>query len=231
MSRKVRDTKKNFKVFCEGDTEFNYLDEMRRKSKFSITLKPINMKGGGYSNFLDILKTDGRANCLAKFIIVDGDRAINQVGEKKNLQELINYCILQNQCRRTPHILIINYPDFEYIGCLHTPQYRGQDVEQYIISKLKYKSIDQFKADNRIYSVLNTKGNSSEHMLLSLNNKNCFVINKYAVIKSLYTIKVDTTYDWNKLGIRGSNINEYFEILNYFNSPVNSSHDKKTDNL
>ncbi len=47
MSRKVREIKKNFKVFCEGDTEYHYVDEMRRQLKLSITLKPVNMKGGG----------------------------------------------------------------------------------------------------------------------------------------------------------------------------------------
>ena len=71
MSRKPRTTKKNFKVFCEGDTEYNYIDEMRRQKKLSISLKPVNMRGGGYSNFLEQIKTDGTTNCLAKFIIVE----------------------------------------------------------------------------------------------------------------------------------------------------------------
>lgn len=46
MSRKPRAIKKNFKVFCEGDTEYNYIDEMRRQKKLSIALKPVNMRGG-----------------------------------------------------------------------------------------------------------------------------------------------------------------------------------------
>lgn len=51
MSRKIRTSRKNFKVFCEGDTEYHYIDEMRRQERLSITLKPVNMKGGGYRNF------------------------------------------------------------------------------------------------------------------------------------------------------------------------------------
>lgn len=35
MDRKIRETKKIFKVFCEGDTEYNYIDEMRRQKKLS----------------------------------------------------------------------------------------------------------------------------------------------------------------------------------------------------
>ncbi len=56
MSRKVREIKKNFKVFCEGDTEFHYVDEMRRQKRLSIALKLVNMEGGGYSSFLKNLK-------------------------------------------------------------------------------------------------------------------------------------------------------------------------------
>lgn len=140
MSRKVRETKKNFKVFCEGDTEYNYIDE----------------------------------------------------------------------------ILIVDYPDFEYIACLHTPQYKGQNVAQYIVKELGYKSVEEFKADEKIYNVLNTNGNSSDLMLSLLKRENCFVVNHYSIKKNLYEIKNSTIYDWEKLGRKGSNINEFFEVINSF---------------
>lgn len=218
MSRKTRTTQKNFKVFCEGDTEYHYIDEMRRQKKLSITLKPVNMKGGGYRNFLDQVKTDGTANCLAKFIIIDGDRALVEKGEKKNLLELLNYCILQNQSGRIPHFLIVNYPDFEYIACLHTPKYKGQNAAQYLTKELGYKSIDDFKANQNVYHVLNTNVNSCTLMLSSLKKENCFVINNYAINKKLYEIKATTVYDLEKLGSKGSNINEFFEIIDNFNT-------------
>lgn len=216
MSRKTRGTKKNFKVFCEGDTEFHYIDEMRRQKKLSIALKPVNMKGGGYSNFLEQVKIDGTANCLAKFIIIDGDRAISEEGEKKKLKELLEFCILQNKSGRIPHFLIVNDPDYEYIACLHTPQYKGQNVSQYIIKEMGYPSVDEFKADKKIYHVLNTNGNSSDIMLSLLRKENCFVNNHFSVHKKLYEIKTSTTYDWEKLGKKGSNINELFEVINSF---------------
>ncbi|MCH5271410.1 MAG: hypothetical protein J1E83_11770 [Lachnospiraceae bacterium] len=216
MSRKTRVTKKNFKVFCEGDTEYNYIDEMRRHKRLSITLKPVNMKGGGYSNFLEQVKTDGTTNCLAKFIIIDGDRAIVEDGEKKNLRELLEYCILQNRSGRIPHFLIVDYPDFEYIACLHTPRYKGQNVAQYIIKELGYKSVDEFKADKKIYNVLNTNGNSYALMLSLLRTENCFVINNYSISKKQYEIKITTIYDWEKLGRKGSNINDFFDVVSSF---------------
>lgn len=216
MSRKTRETKKNFKVFCEGDTEYNYIDEMRRKKRISIALKPVNMKGGGYSNFLEQIKTDGTANCLAKFIIIDGDRAVVEDGEKKNLRELLEYCVLQNQSGRIPHFLIVNYPDFEYIACLHTNKYKGQNVAQYIVRELGYKNIDEFKADERVYNVLNANGNSYDLMLSLLRKENCFVVNNYSISKKQYEIKISTVYDWEKLGRKSSNINEFFEVVGSF---------------
>lgn len=218
MSRKTRATKKNFKVFCEGDTEYNYIDEMRRRERLSIALKLVNMRGGGYSNFLEQVKTDGTTNCLAKFIIIDGDRAIVEEGEKKKLQELLEYCILQNRSERIPHFLILDYPDFEYIACLHTPKYKGQNVAQYIIKELGYESVDEFKADKTVYNVLNTNGNSYARMLSLLRKENCFVINKYSINKTQYEIKTSTIYDWAKLGRKGSNINEFFEVMSIFNT-------------
>lgn len=217
MSRETRETKKTFKVFCEGDTEYNYIDEMRRQRRLSIALKPVNMGGGGYSNFLDQIKTDGTTNCLAKFIIIDGDKAIAEDGEKKKLRELLEYCIRQNKNGKIPHFLIVDYPDFEYIACLHTPKYKGQDVEQYIVKELGYKSIREFKADKKIYEVLNSKGNSSNKMRELLKEENCFIYNFFSINPKMYQIKiVDTVFDWEKLGRRGSNINNFFDVINGF---------------
>lgn len=83
MSRKERSTKKTFKVFCEGDTEYSYIDELRRQKKLSIALKMVNMKGGGYRSFLEQVRIDGITNCLAKFIVIDGDRAFSDEGGKE----------------------------------------------------------------------------------------------------------------------------------------------------
>ncbi len=56
MSRKERVLKKRYAVFCEGDTEYNYIDKMRKNQGVELVLKPINMHGGGYSNFLRQIK-------------------------------------------------------------------------------------------------------------------------------------------------------------------------------
>ena len=43
MSRIERVLKKRYVVFCEGDTEFNYIDGMRLNQGVELVLKPINM--------------------------------------------------------------------------------------------------------------------------------------------------------------------------------------------
>lgn len=217
MSRPKKETKKTFRVFCEGDTEYNYIEEFRKQKRIAISIKPVNMHGGGYRNFLDTLKTDSTVNCLAKFIIIDGDKAVTDETEKQNLKELLRYCILQNKSNRIPHFLIINSPDFEYVACLHTSKYRNQNVSQYIVKELGYKSLEDFKADEKVYNVLNTKGNSSDLMCSKLENMNKLIINIYSVKKSLYEIKVsETLCNCDNLGHKGSNINEFFEVVNKF---------------
>lgn len=217
MSRKTRTTQKIFKVFCEGGTEYHYIDEMRRQENLSITLKLTNMEGGGYSRFLEQVEIDGTTNCLAKFIIIDGDRAIKEEGEKKNLQKLIDFCKRQNQYGKIPHFLIVTYPDFEYIACLHTPKYKGQNIAQYLMKELGYQSVDAFKADTKVYHVLNTNGNSYKQMLSLLKKENRFVTNEYSINETQYEIKVSaTTCNWECLGQKGSNINEFFEVIKRF---------------
>lgn len=58
MSRKERVLKKRYAIFCEGDTEYNYIDKMRKNQGVELVLKPINMHGGGYTNFLKQIKKE-----------------------------------------------------------------------------------------------------------------------------------------------------------------------------
>ena len=86
MSRKQRVLKKRYAIFCEGDTECNYTDKMRKKQGVELVLKTINMHGGGYSNFLCQIKKESQTNYLAKFIIVDADNS-KCAGRKRKLSE------------------------------------------------------------------------------------------------------------------------------------------------
>lgn len=187
MSRKKRVVEKVFKVFCEGDTEHNYFEYIRKNRKVSLTIRPINMKGGGYANFLDQIERDANSNCLAKFIVIDGDRTLSVPGEQDALKRIIDYCKIQNSSKRIPHILIIDYPDFEYVACLHTYAYKGQNVEQYIKRELGYRDIDAFKADDKVFKVLVESGKGSiEQLIKSVNHATAIVNNNFSINKSKY---------------------------------------------
>lgn len=216
MSRKQRILRKRFAVFCEGDTEYNYIDKMRKNQGVELVLKPINMHGGGYSNFLRRIKTEAQSNFLAKFIIVDADRIKNNSWEKGNFMHLLEYCMMQNEKYSTPHFLIVNNPNFEYVACLHSSEYSGQDIQKYITAKFGVKDIDSMKSNEDIYDFLNSGAMSYEIMLDKIKDKESFLENKYEIEKTTFDICIkDTLVNFDLLSRKCSNINEFFDVIDW----------------
>lgn len=213
MSRIKRKINRRFKVFCEGDTEYNYFEFIRKNKLISLTLIPVNMCGGGYRNFLDEIKKDSNTDCLAKFIVIDGDRALKDETEKKTLRELAEYCIKQNQSKRISHILIIDFPDFEYVACLHCDNYKGGSVEKFIKEKLKYKSTEAFKSDINVYNKLNNGKNSCKSDKIKEARKKSIIRNKFKTKKTTYEISVESSFFEENIGKKGTNFIDFFEIV------------------
>lgn len=218
VSRPKRKLELKFKVFCEGDTEYNYFDYIRKNKIISLTLNTVNMNGGGYSNFLEEIKQDSNTACIAKFIVIDGDKANTSIEEKKNLENLIDYCITQNESDRTPHILIVDYPDFEYVACLHCPDYKGGSIKQFITKNLKYKSVDDLKADKNIYIKLNNKKYTYKNIISSYKKRNCIIENEFKRSKSTYEIKTTTIYHEDNIGKKGTNFLDFFDVIDALKS-------------
>ena len=63
---------------------------------------------------------------------MDVDRLMKHPGEKDSFLQLAEYCRLQNKKGTNPHFLIVNNPDFEYVACLHVPEYKGQEVTRFL---------------------------------------------------------------------------------------------------
>lgn len=216
MSRKTRVLQKRFAVFCEGDTEYNYIDKMRKNQGVELVLKPINMHGGGYSNFLQKIKTESQSNYLAKFIIMDADRIATVPGELDGFKKLLEYCRIQNAKGNTPHFIIMDNPDFEYVACLHSPQYRGQDPHKFIESVLGAKSIAAFKGNADVYNFLNSGELSYQIMMESLRGKEKLLYNQYEIKKKNFDIVFkDTFFDVNFINKKGSNIEEFFDVIDW----------------
>lgn len=216
MSRRERVLKKRYAVFCEGDTEYNYIDKMRKKQGVELVLKPINMHGGGYSSFLVQIKKEAQTNYLAKFIIVDADRIKSFPGEKESFLKLLEYCKIQNDKGNIPHFVIANNPDFEYVACLHDSDYRGQDTKGYIEKTWKFRDLGVFKSNTDIYDFLNTGKRSYMNLLEKLKKQEKLVSNSYDIKKKTFDISIkSTTFNSDLLDKKNSNIDEFFEVIDW----------------
>lgn len=216
MSRRERVLKKRYVIFCEGDTEYNYIDKMRKNQGVELVLKPINMHGGGYSGFLKQIKKESQTNYLAKFIILDADRINSVVGERENFLKLVEYCRIQNSKGGIPHFVIADSPDFEYVACLHDAEYNGQDTKTYIERNWGYKDLAAFKVDPAVYDFLNTGKKTYKNLLEKLRTQDKLIRNHYEIKKKTFDITIKKTeYNADLLGRRGSNIEEFFEVIDW----------------
>ena len=147
MSRPERKLQKRFVVFCEGDTEYNYID---------------NKKG------------------------------------------------------TIPHFLIVNNPDFEYVACLHVPEYKGQEVTRFLQTVLGFQSLEQFKKNTEVYECLNNGERSYQILTQKIRGKDKFVQNTYSVKKKNFEIAISRTdVKWEMLDLKGSNMEEFFDVIDW----------------
>ena len=217
--RKNRKTQKNIILYVEGDTEKNYFNEFKKveKEKIKISIEKIdNMGGGGYSNFLEKLKKSApEYGYLAIFVIIDLDK-INNPGEKKKLEELINYCKTKNKQKSIPHFLIGTKDDFEYFACCHCDNYNNSDVKKFVTQNLPYRTVDELKADKNVFYVLNRDGRSYEianEKFIKKGNK-FYIFNEYSFQKTSMDIKIkNILINEEALNCKHSNIHQFFEII------------------
>ena len=214
MNRPQRKLKRTFWIFCEGDTEFNYFNSLR-KINDDVKILPVNMEGGGYKEYLKIIKKDSPQNRVATFIVIDCDRARNMSEEKDALINLINHCQRQNEKSTSPYILILNNPDFEYIACLHDSKYKGGNAKQHIIKIFGFKGIDEFKSNANIYDFLNKDQSRNYQIMLDKlsHTDKKFLKNQYKFDVTKVIIAVATSIDWDELYNNNSNIDEFFKVI------------------
>lgn len=189
---------------------------MRKRQGVELVLKPINMHGGGYSNFLRQIKKESQTNYLAKFIIVDADRIVSVPGEKENFLKLLEYCRIQNEKGNTPLFIIADNPDFEYVACLHDAYYKGQDTKNYIVKTWGYKTLDAFKSDTEVYEFLNSGAKSFDNLLGFIRCQDKLVKNKYEIKKKTFDISIKSTvFTQELIDQRASNIDEFFDVIDW----------------
>lgn len=212
-----RSIKPKLRLFVEGKSEKNYFEDFGKKENVEFVIESIDMRGGGYSNFLQRIKEKGYQGCTAVIIIIDLDK-IDE--DKANFEKLVRYCKTQNKNKGCPipYILIGSYEDFEYFACCHSQDYKGRNTSDFILKNYKYKSVDDFKADSKIYDFLN---NSKSNR--SFKNACDMISKKDTYLKNIIepkgkngdiTIKL-CSFQINEQvrNIKNSNINELFKLI------------------
>lgn len=99
---------------------------------------------------------------------------------------------------------------------MHIPEYMGQEEGRFLKTKFKMTSLEQFKKNTQIYDMLNDGVSSYVIMLDKISRKDNIVKNIYTVKKQNYDISIKRTeVNMDFLARRGSNINEFFDIINW----------------
>lgn len=203
----TREGKLKLRLFVEGYTEENYFKKLRKNNNVEITYKEINMEGGGYTNFLEEIKKTSDLGFIAVFIVVDLDKYICEINQKKPFEELVMYCKRKNKNGRIPYFLIASNKDFEFFACSHCANYKDSDTTAYITKNFKYKRLEDFKADEKVYEFLNSNSRTYNNAINKIKSKKPYISNEY--IKDIK--KLDKV-----IKIKHTNIHE--EALCYFHS-------------
>ena len=92
-------------------------------------------------------------------------------------------------------------------------RYKGQDALIYIKKVLGYQDVEDFKADADVFRVLTAKGGSIEKLRNSTNPNTKIVENRMKYNKTEYELNVKSKFLWERLGIRGTNFDDFYEVL------------------
>lgn len=209
----IRQSRRKIKLLVEGETEENYFKMLNKSPGLDVSVKSVNMNGGGYSNFLKKLKRESLSGYLALFLILDLDKALE---DEENLSKLIEYCKMKNKNATSPYIIIGNNEDFEFFACCHCHKYKNTNTKIYIEKNLKYKDLSKFKSDANIFDFLNKEGRSYDVALDYLNTgKKYFNYEIEEKRKGLdINVKIKSMkIDEESLSNKHSNMKDLFELL------------------
>ncbi len=203
----------NITVICEGDTEYNYLTGLKKHINSTLNIVPTNANGGDYSKVLRKLKQTSAIGTVARFVLVDFDRYITIVNEDKNFQALLNYC-KNEQKKGNPTFLIASNPNFDIFVLKHNIKYKNQDKLTFLKGNYKYKTIEAFKHDPKIFEKFNPNSNEYLEVAANVNQNELIVLNKYDFDFNKYTFKkMSIVFKKENVTYKLSNIMDLFKLL------------------
>lgn len=208
MSRKKRSVERKIKVFVEGHSEKNYIQELKHIKKLSIVETPVNLQGGGYTTFINALRKHSFEGYIATFLVLDMDRFLNDPNESKKFLELVTVCNQHNKDKDCCFI-IANNQNIETFFEMHFHNY-NPSTNNFLRTQISNYNKD----DKQIYSKLNSNNNS--YTLANQRNSRITVAveNNYTMSNStLIEIKNSIVFNQNQLTLKHSNMYDFFNIL------------------
>lgn len=207
MSRINQSEIPKVKVFVEGYSEENYIKSLKKLKKLTIIETPVNLKGGGYTTFIQKIKEHPFEAYLATFLILDMDRYSKIAGEENKFKELIKLC---NKANRDSLCFVIgNNDNIETFFEMHFPDFKPSKKN---FLKSKIKKYD--KNDNDIFDKLN-KDNRGYSVAIHNQNKinKISIENQYSSNKKNIVNKNKVIFHPQNLNVKHSNMFDMFDIL------------------
>lgn len=201
-NKRVPRTKtKRFVVYCEGVTELNYLNGLKtwlssKDDSIKVHIDSVCFRGGGYKKVLEKLVSEPDSNCIARIVLLDYDRCLDDASERMVFNRLIS---LSRQSaengKRVPIILVVSNRDFEYALCSHDPSYSNTSTGTFLCSEWGYGDISKCKADKKIWDKAHCGARSHEQALAFLRHRpklldNTIISNKSGLSVALKRVEL-----------------------------------------
>lgn len=152
-------------VLTEGQTEKNYLKELKNKlldSSFKLEID--NVYNGNYVSFLNKV-AEYRGTETPILIVVDLDRASNDDAELKHLKELIDKLVKTNKQNN----IFLTYPNFETFLSAHFDPFCND-----LKGKLGLRNSDEIKSRTDILDKIENHGGNFKNTKKHLSDNNLF---------------------------------------------------------
>lgn len=156
-------------VLTEGQTEKNYLKELKNKlldSSFKLEIE--NICNGNYASFLDKI-AEYRGMETPILIVVDLDRAEQDKVELSYLEELIDKLVKINKQNN----IFLTYPNFETFLSAHFDPFCNK-----LKNRLGFRNSDEIKSRTDILAKIEQYGGDFENTKKHFNNNNLFCYKK-----------------------------------------------------
>ena len=156
-------------VLVEGQTEKNYLKELKNKlldSSFKLDIE--NICNGNYASFLNKI-VEYRGIDTPILVIVDLDRAANNKVELSYLEELIDKLVKINKQNN----IFLTYPEFETFLSAHFDPFCND-----LRGRLGFINSDEIKSRPDILNKIEQHGGDFENTKKHFNNNNLFCYKK-----------------------------------------------------